>query len=136
MWDFDWRIYISYQWNSFIQKNQRKSGWSLESSLTSLHKEWSFPLWTSSVIVTKSAGNFGFGHICWKNPSWKTFFLVQGNQGRFLFEKIVNGAKISELFLEKARTQGYRYASVRDLSELPLYFRFSRETYKRNYETK
>ena len=61
---------------------------------------------------------------------------MQGNQGRFLFEEIVNGAKISELFLEKAPTQGYRYDSVRDLSELSLYFRFSRETYKRNYETK
>ena len=28
-----------------------------------LHKKWSFPLGTSSVNVTKSAGNCEFGHI-------------------------------------------------------------------------
>ena len=28
-----------------------------------LHKKWSFPLKISSVNVTKSAGNCGFGHI-------------------------------------------------------------------------
>ena len=31
--------------------------------LLSLHKKWSFPLKISSVNVTKSAGNCGFGHI-------------------------------------------------------------------------
>ena len=30
-----------------------------------LHKKWSFPL------------NCGFGHIYWRNPSWKTSFFVQ-----------------------------------------------------------
>ena len=30
-------------------------------------KKWSFLFRISSVNVTKSAGNFGFGHICWRN---------------------------------------------------------------------
>ena len=28
-----------------------------------LHKKWSFPLRISSINVTKSTGNCGFGHI-------------------------------------------------------------------------
>ena len=32
------------------------------------HKKWSYPLRTSSVNVTKSTGNFGFGHIYGRNP--------------------------------------------------------------------
>ena len=43
----------------------------------SLHKKWSFPLRISSVNVTKSAGNCGFGHIHWRNPECKTSFFVQ-----------------------------------------------------------
>ena len=38
------------------------------SQLLPLHKKWSFPLRISSVNVTKSAGNCGFGHIYWRNP--------------------------------------------------------------------
>ena len=34
----------------------------------SLHKKWSFPLMISSVNMTKSSGNCGFGHICCRNP--------------------------------------------------------------------
>ena len=33
-----------------------------------LQKNWSFSLRISSVNVTKSAENFGFGHIYWRNP--------------------------------------------------------------------
>ena len=33
--------------------------------------------------MTKSAGNCGFGHIYWRNPSWKTSFFVQ--YGTFYF---------------------------------------------------
>ena len=33
-----------------------------------LYKKWSFPLRISSVNVTKSAGNCGFGHIYCRNP--------------------------------------------------------------------
>ena len=32
------------------------------------HKKWNFSLRISSVNVTKSAGNCGFGHIYWINP--------------------------------------------------------------------
>ena len=38
-------------------------------------KNKNFPLRNSSVNVTKSAGDFGFGHIYWKNPSWETSFF-------------------------------------------------------------
>ena len=37
----------------------------------------SFPLKIFSVNVNKSAGNYGFGHIYWRNPSSKTSFFVQ-----------------------------------------------------------
>ena len=33
-----------------------------------LHKKWSFSLRISSVNVTKSTVNCGFGHIYWRNP--------------------------------------------------------------------
>ena len=46
-------------------------------NLWSLHKKWSFPFRTSSVNVTKSAFSWGFGHIYWGNPSWKTSFFVR-----------------------------------------------------------
>ena len=45
--------------------------------ITALHKKWSFPLRISSVNVTKSAGNCGFGQIYWRIPKWKTSFFVQ-----------------------------------------------------------
>ena len=32
-----------------------------------LHKKWSLPLRNSSENVTKSAGNWGFGHMYWRN---------------------------------------------------------------------
>ena len=35
----------------------------ISSIAPTLHKKWSFPLRISSVNVTKSAGNCGFGHI-------------------------------------------------------------------------
>ena len=50
-----------------------------EKIILALHKKWSFPLRISSVNVTKSAGNCGFGHIYWRNPYWKTSFFVQRN---------------------------------------------------------
>ena len=37
-------------------------------SLFHCTKKWSFPLRISSVNVTKSAGNCGFGHIYWLSP--------------------------------------------------------------------
>ena len=60
--------------------------WILQACCWSLHctKKWNFPLRISSVNVTKSAGNSGFGHIYWINPIWKTSFFCAA------FEK-VNG---------------------------------------------
>ena len=43
--------------------------------LNTLHKKRSFLLRISLVNVTKSAGKCGFGHIYWRNLSWKTFFF-------------------------------------------------------------
>ena len=40
-----------------------------------LHKKKSFLLRLSSVNMTKSAENCGFGHIYWRNPSRKTTFF-------------------------------------------------------------
>ena len=42
--------------------------WVLFSNQQALHKKWSFPLRISSVNVTKSADNFVYGHIYWRNP--------------------------------------------------------------------
>ena len=39
----------------------------ISSQRHSLHRKWSFPLRIFSVNVTKSAGNYGFAHIHWKN---------------------------------------------------------------------
>ena len=42
-----------------------------------LNKKSSFPLRISSANVTKSEVSFEFGHICWRNPSWKFLFFMQ-----------------------------------------------------------
>ena len=39
-----------------------------QSVCSALHKRWSFPLYISSVNVTKPARNCGFGDIYWRNP--------------------------------------------------------------------
>ena len=39
-------------------------------------KNGSFQLKISSVNVTNSAGSYGFGHIYWRNPQWKTSFFL------------------------------------------------------------
>ena len=48
-------------------------------SATSLHKKWNFPLRISSINMTKSAENCGFGHIYWRNPYWKLHFLCSAS---------------------------------------------------------
>ena len=50
-------------WNVFKQVKE-----TLLRHKHTLHKKWSFPLGISSVNVTKSAGNCGFGHTYWRNP--------------------------------------------------------------------
>ena len=47
------------------------------SPVTITAQKWTFPLRNSSINVTKSAWNFGFGHIYWRNLSWKTSLSVQ-----------------------------------------------------------
>ena len=55
-------------------------------------QRWSFPLRISSANLTKSASvvSCGFGHICWRNPWWKTSFFVCSVYYRFCcyFSKI------------------------------------------------
>ena len=60
---------------SKIQEHSKGLEWDFRSK--SLHKKWSFPLRISPVNVSKSAGNWRFGHIYWRNPQWKTSFFVQ-----------------------------------------------------------
>ena len=48
-----------------------------QSFAVNLHKKRSLPLNISSVNVTKSVGNCGFGHIYYRNPEWKTSFSVE-----------------------------------------------------------
>ena len=50
-------------------------------------QKWSFPLRIFSVNVTKSSVSCGFGHIHWRNPSWKTLFFVQWMKRRLLSPK-------------------------------------------------
>ena len=59
------KVWTSWKgrWVTSIQEN------------ASLHKRWSFQLMISSVNVTKSAGNCGFGHIYWRNPWLKNSFF-------------------------------------------------------------
>ena len=58
-----------------VDKNKYRKRFGL---IDTLHKEWSFPLRISSVNVTKSLRNCGFGHIYWRNPKRKnSFFFVQ-----------------------------------------------------------
>ena len=59
----------------------------------------------SSVHMTKSRGNCGFGHIYWRSPSWKTSFSVQC----VLFCKLLN-VNISIDFLLKM--VGYWYYTI------------------------
>ena len=57
---------------SYIPENTRNPEvWNKTCGVT-LHRRWSFTFRISSVNVTKSAENCGFGHIYWWNPSWKT----------------------------------------------------------------
>ena len=59
---FDRKFWISFRLLLFTL-----SSYAANLAIT-LHKKWSFPLRISSVNVTKSAGNCGFGPIYWRNP--------------------------------------------------------------------
>ena len=49
----------------------------IERSHVSLHNKWRSPLKISSVNVIKFAVFWGFGHIYFRNPKWKTSFSVR-----------------------------------------------------------
>ena len=55
---------------SAVKKTFKRKGKSEKEFLLvqTLHKKWTFPLRISSINVTKSTGNCGFGHIYWRNP--------------------------------------------------------------------
>ena len=57
------KIKLGTSTNSNMQNFKYDDG-----DFVSMYKKWSFPLRISSVNVTKSAGNCGFGHIYWRNP--------------------------------------------------------------------
>ena len=65
-------------------------------------KKWTFPLRISSVNVTKSAGNFRFGQIYWRNPEWKTSFFLDCQ----LFSVLVLA---QHTWYHLVRVQGARY---------------------------
>ena len=70
---------ISYEQEHLGINVPNVSFWQMWANLPeiALHKKWSFPLKISSVNVTKSPENRGFGHIYWRHPEWKTSFSVQ-----------------------------------------------------------
>ena len=60
--------------------------------VSTVHKKWSCSLRISSVNVTNSAVSCGFGHIYWRNPQWKTYFLCSA--------KVCNGENLQWSRLE------------------------------------
>ena len=61
-----------YFWQ-FLPGTKCKHGY--YNKIVALHKKWSFPLKISSVNVTQSAGNCGFGHIIEEILNGKFHFL-------------------------------------------------------------
>ena len=90
---FTWSPFIFKKWSNSVFWSFEHGLWSETSKfkvtqgvrllektpclLVTLHKKWSFPLRIFSVNVTKSAGNYGYGHIYWSNSWRKTSFFVQ-----------------------------------------------------------
>ena len=72
---YAWMVYcwIVNRGSSVVKYHNPKSEWFPKHTM---HKKWSFSLGISSVNVTKSAENCGFGHINWRNPQWKISFFV------------------------------------------------------------
>ena len=73
---FKWSLSQNQQVRNVIDSTRHWLSISNIFSKNTLQKKWSFQLRISSVNVTKSAGNYGFGHINWRNPQWKTFFCA------------------------------------------------------------
>ena len=70
------RFYLFIYLFFFISKLMFKN-FQIRLDNLSQHKKWSFPLRISSVNVTKSSENCGFGHIYWRNPQRKTCAVYQ-----------------------------------------------------------
>ena len=72
-----------------------------------LHKKWSIPLRISSVNVTQSTGNGGFGHIYWRIPNGKLHFCaVQYNsctRGNMVYSFFVISG-LAEAYLAPCQT--------------------------------
>ena len=60
----------------FCQNLRKKVRVLLVRKCYTAQKKWSFPSRISSVNVTKSSGNCGFGHFYWRNPQWKLHFFA------------------------------------------------------------
>ena len=76
IWFVSCQFLVLHTHSHFIEEQEKYNDYYIITTST-LHKKWSFPLSISSVNVTKSAGNWGFGHIHWRNSWWKTSFFVQ-----------------------------------------------------------
>ena len=104
----------------FWEKISPKNIYHLRSD--SLHKKWSFPVRISSVYVTKPAVSCVFGHIYWRNPSWKTSIFVQWFQQNALIEH-AQSKLIYHDQLQKSYTQGIYYNIKWKTSPRKLQFR-------------
>ena len=67
-------------------------------------KKWNFSLKTFAVNVTNFAVNWGFGHIYWRNPLWKTLFLcsniIVSKKSAILHLSFINLIKVIKTTVE------------------------------------
>ena len=68
-----------------------------------LNKNWSFPFRFTLVNMTKSAGNWEFGHIYWRNPWWNTSFFYAVLINFYALQNRISNLKI--VLLEKSSIQ-------------------------------
>ena len=59
-----WRKRPKNFWTEIVGFSSKGTTFTHKKSPFALHKKWSFPLRISLVDVNKSAGNYGFNHIC------------------------------------------------------------------------
>ena len=59
-----WRKRPKNFWTETVGFSSKGTTFTHKKSPFALHKKWSFPLRISLVDVNKSAGNYGFNHIC------------------------------------------------------------------------
>ena len=93
--------------------------------------KWSFALGISSVNLTKSSEKCGFGHIYWRNSSWKTSFFVQRDKD---FEHDLNNwiqFKISDVKLSIRKNKNMYVATFNIFQWiiLRILFQFSQHNF-------